>query len=236
MSTSTDPTREVLHYTAFSSDPTGGNPAGVVLDATGMTAQEMLHTAAQVGYSETAFLTPNGGQLQVRYFSPLAEVSFCGHATIASAVAHAERHGEGRLTYLTRAGSVDVTTSRRPDGSRQATLTSVPPRTAPLEEDNRKKLLDALGWSAADLDPELPPRIAYAGAWHPVLAVRTRARLADLDYDFAALKALMTRHDWTTVALAWRESPTVFHLRNPFPPGESPVVVGFEAQRRGCVM
>ena len=29
----------------------------------------------------------------------------------------------------------------------------------------------------------------------------------------------MTRHDWTTVALAWRESPTVFHLRNPFPPG-----------------
>ena len=49
--------------------------------------------------------------------------------------------------------------------------------------------------------------------------MRTRARLADLDYDFAALQALMTRHDWTTVALAWRESPTVFHLRNPFPPG-----------------
>ena len=112
MSTSTERTREVLRYAAFSSDPTGGNPAGVVLDATGMTPEQMLHTAAQVGYSETAFLTPNGGQLQVRYFSPLAEVSFCGHATIASAVAHAERHGEGRLTYLTRAGRVDVTTDR----------------------------------------------------------------------------------------------------------------------------
>jgi PhzF family phenazine biosynthesis protein len=219
MSTSTETTRDVLRYAAFSNDPTGGNPAGVVLDATDMTAEQMLATAAEVGYSETAFLTPIGGQFQVRYFSPLAEVSFCGHATIASAVAHAERHGEGRLTYLTPAGRVDVTTDQRPDGSWQATLTSVPPQTAPLHEDDRTKLLDALRWSAADLDTELPPRVAYAGAWHPVLAVRTRARLADLDYDFATLQALMTHHDWTTVALAWRESPTVFHLRNPFPPG-----------------
>jgi PhzF family phenazine biosynthesis protein len=219
VSTSPETPREVLRYTAFSSDPAGGNPAGVVLDATGMTAQQMLHTAAQVGYSETAFLTPNGGQLQVRYFSPLAEVSFCGHATIASAVAHAERYGEGRLTYLTRVGRVDVTTEQQPGGSWQATLTSVPPRTTPLDEDDRSKLLDALGWSAADLDPALPPVVAYAGAWHPVLAVRTRARLADLNYDFDALQGLMADHDWTTVALAWRESPTVFHLRNPFPPG-----------------
>ena len=39
---------------------------------------------------------------QVRYFSPLAEVPFCGHATIATAVAHAERHGAGRLDLVTR--------------------------------------------------------------------------------------------------------------------------------------
>lgn len=219
MSTSSRTTRDVLRYAAFSNDPAGGNPAGVVLDASGMTAEEMLGTAAQVGYSETAFLTPYDGQFEVRYFSPLAEVTFCGHATIASAVAHAERHGEGRLTYLTGAGRVDVTTSRRPDGSWQATLTSVPPRTASLGEDARRELLGALGWSATDLDPALPTRVAYAGAWHPILAVRTRARLSDLSYDFAALGALMARHDWTTVALVWRESPTVFHVRNPFPPG-----------------
>jgi predicted PhzF superfamily epimerase YddE/YHI9 len=76
-----------------------------------MSAEQMLRTAAKVEFSETAFLTPRGGQLNASYFSPLAEVSFCGHATIASAVAHAERHGPGRLTYYTRVGSRSVSLS-----------------------------------------------------------------------------------------------------------------------------
>jgi PhzF family phenazine biosynthesis protein len=79
---------EILRYTAFSSDPSGGNPAGVVLDATGAADAEMLAVAASLGFSETAFLFPRGDRtFDVRYFSPLAEVPFCGHATIASAVA-----------------------------------------------------------------------------------------------------------------------------------------------------
>ncbi len=48
---------EVLRYTAFSRDARGGNPAGVVLDATGLTDAEQLAIAAELGYSETAFLT-----------------------------------------------------------------------------------------------------------------------------------------------------------------------------------
>ncbi|MFD0821104.1 PhzF family phenazine biosynthesis protein, partial [Micromonospora zhanjiangensis] len=96
---------------------------------------------------------------------------------------------------------------------------SVPPRTVPLAADDLTELLAALRWAPADLDPALPPRVAYAGAWHPVLAAVSRRRLADLDYDFDALGALMARHDWTTVDLLWRESSTVFHARNPFPPG-----------------
>ncbi|HYO38001.1 MAG TPA: PhzF family phenazine biosynthesis isomerase, partial [Geodermatophilus sp.] len=209
----------VLRYTAFSTSPDGGNPAGVVLDAGTMTPEEMLATAAAVGYSETAFLVPRGDHVDVRYFSPRAEVSFCGHATIASAVAHAERHGPGCLRFVTAAGPVEVVTRRAGDGSWQATLTSVPPRTVPLEEADRRELLDALHWSEADLDPALPARVAYAGAWHPVLAAGSRARLAALDYDVAALGALMQRRDWTTVALVWREDAATVHARNPFPPG-----------------
>jgi PhzF family phenazine biosynthesis protein len=98
-------TAEILRYTAFPAGDPGGNPAGVVLDAHGMTDEEMLAVAAEVGFSETAFLFPSAwtGELtegvseaRVRYFSPRAEVPFCGHATIATAVAHAERHGAGR--------------------------------------------------------------------------------------------------------------------------------------------
>jgi PhzF family phenazine biosynthesis protein len=95
----------------------------------------------------------------------------------------------------------------------------VPPRTVALASADRDKLLAALVWSAADLEPALPPRVAFAGAWHPVLAATTRARLADLDYDFDRLAALMAARDWTTVALVHREHETLFHARNPFPPG-----------------
>ncbi|MDQ0715083.1 PhzF family phenazine biosynthesis protein [Streptomyces luteogriseus] len=211
---------EILRYVAFSTDPKGGNPAGVVLDASGADDAMMLATAAEVGYSETAFVVDSGdGPLDVRYFSPLAEVPFCGHATIATAVAHAERHGTGRLHLRTQAGPVTVTTDRAADATLVATLVSVAPRTVPLEEADLTELLAILGWSTEDLDPELPPRVAFAGAWHPVIATASRDRLADLDYDMAALAALMARRDWTTIDLVQRESPTVFHARNPFPPG-----------------
>jgi PhzF family phenazine biosynthesis protein len=210
---------QILRYAAFSSDPAGGNPAGVVLDATGADDVQMQQVAAQVGFSETAFLVPRGGnRFDVRYFSPLAEVSFCGHATIASGAAYAERHGPGTLVFDTMSGPVGVRT--HVDGTQvSATLVSVTPQTVPIGADLLAALLYKLRWSPGDLDAALPPRIGYAGAWHPILAARTRARLADLDYDFVALGELMAQHAWTTVELVWRQSADVFHARNPFPPG-----------------
>jgi PhzF family phenazine biosynthesis protein len=209
---------ELLRYTAFSSDPAGGNPAGVVLDATGLTDQQMLAIAAELGFSETAFLTPDGDATAVRYFSPLAEVSFCGHATIAAAVAHAHRHGPGTLRLRTSVGLVPVVT-RRTDEAITATLTSVVPETRPLAFDVLDRLLVAIGWTAGELDPAIPPVVAYAGAWHPILAVRRRERLRRLDHNLDALARLAAQHGWSTVDLVWRESPTLFHARNPFPAG-----------------
>lgn len=187
----------------------------------------MLAVAAQVGFSETAFLLPaesaaagttNAASARVRYFSPLAEVSFCGHATIAAAVARAERHGAGRLDLLTQAGLVPVRT-REEGGRLVATLTSVEPSVSPLASDVLSATLDALGWSPDVLDDALPPYVAYAGAYHPVLAVGRRQVLAGLDYDYAALAALMAEQSWTTIQLVHRERPDLFHARDPFPPG-----------------
>ena len=59
---------------------------------------DMRRLAAEVGYSETAFAVPVEGAdriWRVRYFSPESEVSFCGHATIALAVALGQRDGPG---------------------------------------------------------------------------------------------------------------------------------------------
>jgi PhzF family phenazine biosynthesis protein len=209
----------VLRYTAFAEVPEGGNPAGVVLDATGLDDAAMLAIAAELGYSETAFVLPReDGDLDVRYFSPQAEVTFCGHATIAAAVAHAERHGPGDLTYRTLAGEVPVVV-REEDGRLLATLTSVAPSVREADDGDVAEVLAALRWDADDLDAQLPPRVAYAGAHHLVLAAATRERLAELDYDFARLGELMEARDWTTLQLVWREDPATFHARDPFPPG-----------------
>ncbi|MEU5288401.1 PhzF family phenazine biosynthesis isomerase [Streptomyces sp. CA-278952] len=211
---------DVLRYTAFSADPAGGNPAGVVLDASGMDEEAMLAVAAELGYSESAFLTERTGEgaYTIRYFSPKAEVPFCGHATVATALALAERDGPGELEFATAAGPVPVTVVRE-GGELRATLTSVAPRVEEAAAADLTEALAALGWAAADLDPAVPPRIAYAGARHLVLAAATRERLADLDYDFTRLEALMHRLDLTTLQLVWREGPTTFHVRDPFPVG-----------------
>jgi len=205
---------EVLRYAAFTDRPSGGNPAGVVLDATGLSDAEMLQIAADLGYSESAFLTGD----RLRFFSPLAEVAFCGHATVATAVALAERDGAGERVFQTTHGPVPVTT-RRGAGGVAATMTTVPPRVVELADEDLDEILSAFGWERADLDPALPPRIAFAGVWHPIVAAATRERLAALDYDFDRLGALMAARDWTTVQVVWRESETSFHARDPFPPG-----------------
>jgi PhzF family phenazine biosynthesis protein len=202
----------IQRYAAFSDDPKGGNPAGVVLDASALDDERMLAIAAEVGYSETAFITGTDGDVhRVRYFSPLAEVPFCGHATVATAVAL----GPGEHRFRTNAGEVPVSV----DHAGRATLTSVTPTVTDLSADDLTALLRALRWSEADLDPALPPRVAYAGAYHPVLATGSRQRLAHLEYDTPALKSLMEARGWTTVQLVFRTGPDSFDVRDPFPVG-----------------
>jgi len=175
----------VLRYAAFTDHGRGGNPAGVVLDAAGLDEAARLAMAARVGYSETAFAKTAGGrgQYRIRYFSPKSEVAFCGHATIATAVAIAGRDGPGPLRFDTLAGPVAVRTSPSPAGL-TATLTSVPTRTHPAQAAELAAALAALRWHGEDLDPRYPAHVAYAGNDHLILAARDRTRLATLDYDY----------------------------------------------------
>lgn len=210
----------LLRLSAFTDAGRGGNPAGVHLGGAHPAAQEMQRIAAEVGYSETAFAAPAGERrFDVRYFSPEAEVPFCGHATIATAVALAERDGPGAFTFATAAGEVAVDTARDGAGGMTATLTSVATRTRPLPDGFLGELLPLLGWSVADLDAALPPAFAFAGAWHLVLAVADPATLAALDYDFGAVKALMLTHELTTLQLVHRAADDRFRARDPFPVG-----------------
>ena len=222
----------LLRLAAFTSEPTGGNPAGVWIGEAFPPDAEMQRIAADVGYSETAFLVPDGavapGHFRVRYFSPLAEVPFCGHATIASGVALAERglaappSAAGKpatLVLQTNGGPVPVATAADADGLTRATLTSVATWVQDPGSDLLATALELFGWQVDELDPSLPPAIGFAGARHLILAASGEARLANLDYPFEPMKALMLANDLTTIQLIWRESTTRFRARDPFPVG-----------------
>lgn len=209
----------LLKYAAFTADPSGGNPAGVWIGDELPDSHDMQRIAADVGYSETAFIVPATGRNRiVRYYSPEAEVPFCGHATIASGIAIAALEGDGVFRLDTRAGRVQVSVESR-NGTRVASLTSVNPKYTLASGHLIADALAALNWAVDDLDQSILPAVAFAGAWHLIFAVSTRDRLSALDYDFERLKATMLDNDLTTLQLVWRQEETLFRSRNPFPVG-----------------
>jgi PhzF family phenazine biosynthesis protein len=210
---------QLHHLAAFSAGDLGGNPAGVWIGDHLPSAPQMQRIATDVGASETAFVAPaRGPRRTIRYFSPETEVTFCGHATIATGIVLGESDGAGTFTLETPVGDVPVTVAMR-DGRMHAALRSVATRQAPIAAADLDAALACLGWTRGDLDITLPPVRAWAGAWHYVIAVTRRETLEALDYDFAALKALMQREALTTLQLVWRERDDRFHSRNPFPIG-----------------
>ncbi|GAB6898995.1 PhzF family phenazine biosynthesis protein [Kineosporia succinea] len=209
---------EILTFRAFTTpdaDPRSGNPAGVVIDADALTPDEMVGIAAELGFSETAFLSAiSGNAVTVRYFTPRAEIAFCGHATIASGVALARQGSAPLVTFSTRRGEVPVEVT---PGA--ATLVAVDTTVDPLEPGQVSELLTALRLAPADLDPELPPAFVRGGNPHPILFVRPGV-LDGLDHDDQAVLALQDREGWDgTVPVVERISAGHFASRNPFPRG-----------------
>jgi PhzF family phenazine biosynthesis protein len=209
----------VERWAAFSTDPGGGNPAGVVLGAEGLTDAEMQRIAAEVGYAETAFVTGRGRERGIRYFSPLAEVPFCGHATIASAVAIAGELGDGELGFRTPVGPVRIVTSAE-GGVRRASFTSVEPWVDGLPDAVVDAILALIGAARADLDPAHPPRLAYAGNAHPVVVLADQAAFDGFAFDPGAARALMDAQGWpATIIVLHRRAVDRWEARNLFPVG-----------------
>ncbi|WP_291044484.1 PhzF family phenazine biosynthesis protein [Herbiconiux sp.] len=225
---SPDPEREldIRRLSAFAARPGGGNPAGVVLDASGLSEERMLAVAAEVGFSETAFVTDpaidgDPRHVRVRYFSPDAEVPFCGHATIATSVLLAGERGVGAFVLETEVGAIAVTTApggasggasgdasggasdggasgAAPAGASDlvGSFVSVEPSVQMLAAGVEERLLGLLGLTAADLDPRWPVREAFAGNRHPVVPLASEDVFDAFTFDPAAVRALMDEQGW----------------------------------------
>jgi PhzF family phenazine biosynthesis protein len=219
---------EILRYAAFTDRPGGGNPAGVVLDAAGLDDEEMQRIAAEVDFSETAFVTgAEAGARVVRYFSPIAEVPFCGHATIATAVALAEREGPGTVRFQTPVGEIAIETSAVPGSPHdiRAAFTSVDTDLAPIPEFVLEGLLVLLGLDRTELHERYAPRLAFAGNWHPVLVLARRESFDGFQFDAGAARAFMDAQGWKATITVLHPigerdaAPTRFEARNLFPVG-----------------
>ncbi len=78
----------IFQVDAFAEKPFAGNPAAVVLDARGLSDQQMQDIAAEMNLAGTAFLTParggEGAPWHLRWFTPKREVAYSGHTTVAA--------------------------------------------------------------------------------------------------------------------------------------------------------
>ena len=144
---------------AFTHTAGQGNRAGVVLDAAALDAAAMRAAARSVAASETAFrlTSPPGVDVRLRFFTPVTEIDFCGHATVATfhRLAEAGQLAVPGLYQLeTAAGRLEVELEASDFGNRVWIATPRHPWTAsPIDA---FELMRLMGGTPRMLDPDLP--------------------------------------------------------------------------------
>lgn len=175
---------------AFTDKPFGGNPAGVVLLEGDVFPQEklMLKIAAELRYSETAFVRRHSEkEFTLRYFTPMAEVELCGHATIATfSLLHQETGLSGHCLCHTKAGDLSI------EVGAQVMMQMATPRIVATIEDPGA-IYCAIGVS--NYQPLLPVQIAYSGLPDIMIPLPDVATLQTLKPNMEAITAITQKHE-----------------------------------------
>lgn len=115
---------------AFTDKRFAGNPAAVIIMQEWLSCSVMQSIASENNLSETAFIVFNpNGCYDIRWFSPLTEVAFCGHATLAAAsvlFAQPVNSAESLLTFHAKAVG-DIPVQKLDNGALQMSFPSRQP-------------------------------------------------------------------------------------------------------------
>lgn len=181
----------IKHVNAFTDKPFSGNPAGVVLDARGLTDVRMQAVAREMNLSETAFVLPptlKNADLQLRWFTPQVEVPLCGHATIAAfhalateGMAGMKSSGTYRFRVQTKSGVLGVVVEKK--FSAPVIEFQIPLPTFKRLDRVPGALLRSLGISAGDVESRLP----FVRQSYLYLPLRKLSTITSMKPDFKAL-------------------------------------------------
>lgn len=173
---------------AFSDRQFRGNPVAVVLDAEGLTTEEMQNIARWFNLSETTFVfapTAPDADYRLRIFTPRSELPFAGHPTLGSAHAVLEAGRivprGGILVQECGAGLVRIAVAGvGPD--RTLTLSMPPAKIRTLSNDEVAELEIILG---SAVTREEAPAIIDVGAVWVVARLKNAEAVLGLKPDFA---------------------------------------------------
>jgi trans-2,3-dihydro-3-hydroxyanthranilate isomerase len=194
----------IAQVDSFAARPFGGNPAVVVLEASGLAEDDLPRIAAELRAPGTAFVFPPdlaGTDRRVRVFA--REVSYSGHTTLATAHALLEAGvGGGKLVLATGAGPVAIEAEH--DGGRALIWQSPPlPRCEPADMD-LAPLFETLGLARGEVADWAPP--CFTPERDLLVPVRSLAALRALAPDHAALAAHAAGARVRGLALVSRET------------------------------
>jgi PhzF family phenazine biosynthesis protein len=195
---------------AFTDQPFGGNPAGVVLlDGNSFPSETlMLQIAAELRYSETAFVRRDSEkEFTIRYFTPMAEVELCGHATIASfALMHRKLGVTGRCLCHTKAGDISVEAGPR-------VLMQMTASKIVQSIDETEGIYRAIG--ICDYTPTLPVMIVSTGLPDFMIQVKNVETLNHLQPDMNAISEITEKHEAVSFhVFAFGNDGSTAHVRD----------------------
>lgn len=180
---------------AFTQIPFGGNPAGVVIYDE-LSKSNMQKIAAELRYSETAFIKiVDPSTYNINFFTPMAEVDLCGHATIASFGALLkDGYVKDNNTYqmVTKAGRLSINIKNSLVIMEQAA-----PKIRETYEDYRKlaEILNIAEEDIGDNNFNLKPQLISTGLFDMIVPIRNKRILNNLSPDFKALTELSKKLD-----------------------------------------
>jgi trans-2,3-dihydro-3-hydroxyanthranilate isomerase len=172
----------------FTADQFSGNPLAVVLNAQGLSTEQMQAIAAEFNLAETTFVLPpkdSAHTAEVRIFTPRAEMPFAGHPNIGTAfvlartgTSYGRAIPQDRVIFEEQAGLVPITLLKDGPAISGARLAS-PQRLAVGDEVPVEAVASACGISADDIETRNhPPCIASCGVGFILAEVKNRTTLA----------------------------------------------------------